>query len=115
VDDGLEFALLVRLREVVAGSPATEVELRSLLERADAWVRALEAQLRAAEGRLSASLADPETPVAAFADELRRIRKLRPELDRVRSELAELTTRARQLRAGWLAGRDDVGPSGRRT
>jgi hypothetical protein len=52
VTDDLEFALLARLREVVEGAPASEVELRKLSEQGDAWARTLEGQIRASERRL---------------------------------------------------------------
>src|SRR5205085_7714343 len=102
--EGLEFALLVRVREVVGGSPATEVELRKLSEEADAWARTLEAQLEASEARLQALVGDPVAPIAALAEELRRIEKLRPELVAVRAQVVALEGRARELRTIWLTG-----------
>jgi hypothetical protein len=102
--EGLEFALLVRVREVVDGSPATEVELRKLSEETDAWARTLEAQLEASEARLQALVADPVAPIAALAEELRRIEKLRPELVAVRAQVVALEGRARELRTIWLTG-----------
>ena len=52
----LDLALVTRLREVVAGEPATEAELRSLDDEAGGWLRATEGQLHAAE--LAATLQD---------------------------------------------------------
>ena len=98
----IEFALLVRLREVVAGSPATEVDLRRLLEEADAWERTLRAQLEASEGRLAMLAADESSSLAAAADELRRIEELRRALTDLTAQLAGLERRARVLRTQWL-------------
>ena len=57
--DKLELALVTRLRQIVAGEVATEAELRELDDEAGGWVRATEAQLRAAEDRLTELNADP--------------------------------------------------------
>lgn len=70
----LDLALVTRLREVVAGEPATEAELRALDDEAGGWVRATEAQLHAAEQRLTELNADPASPLAEIADEVRRAR-----------------------------------------
>jgi hypothetical protein len=48
----LDFALIKRLREVLESRPATESELRTLSEQADAWERALTGQIEASERRL---------------------------------------------------------------
>ena len=98
----LEFALLARLREVLAGAPASEVELRKLSEQTDAWARTLAGQLEASETRLAALVGDPESSLAEMADELRRIELLRPELRDLRARIEELDIRARELRTGWL-------------
>ncbi len=98
----LEFALLARLREVLAGAPASEVELRKLSEETDAWARTLAGQLAASEARLAALEHDPESLLADMADELRRIDTLRPELRELRARIDELDVRARELRTGWL-------------
>src|SRR5947209_18632424 len=102
MDSPLEFALLVRLREVVAGAPATEVDLRRLADEADAWARTLEAQIRASEHRLAGLVADPSSSLTTVAAELRRLEKLRPELDDLRAQLEGLERRARQLRTPSL-------------
>ena len=99
----LEFALLARLREVLKGAPATEVELRNLTVDADAWGRTLQGQLTACETRLAALGDDPASSLAAIAEELRRVEHLRPQLDELRAQIAELETRARELRTRWLA------------
>ena len=94
--------MLARLREVLAGAPASEVELRKLSEQTDAWARTLAGQLEASETRLAALVGDPESSLAEMADELRRIELLRPELRDLRARIEELDIRARELRTGWL-------------
>lgn len=98
----LEFVLIARLREVLLGAPATELELRRLSEHADAWARTLQGQLHASEARLADLSDDASSPLSAMADELRRIEKLRPELRDVRCHIAELDGRSRELRRLWL-------------
>jgi phage-related minor tail protein len=95
-------ALTARLREVVAGGSVTETELRELIEQADGWARTLEARVEAGERTLAKLTADPAGSMVEIADELRRVEMLRPELEEVRRLLADLETRARELRAGWL-------------
>jgi chromosome segregation ATPase len=102
MDSTVEFALLARLREVAAGFPATEVDLRRLAEEADAWARTLEAQIQASEERLAALVDDASSPLSGVADELRRIAKLRPELNELRAQLDALEQRSRELRTRWL-------------
>jgi hypothetical protein len=116
VTDDLEFALLARLREVVDGAPVSEVELRRLSEQGDAWARTLEGQIRGSEERVERLNADGESSLAAIADELRRIERLRPELSELRTRLAELSTRAQELRTAWLLQRasSSAGPADRR-
>jgi hypothetical protein len=98
----LDFALTVRLREVLGDSPATEAELRTLTEQADGWARALLAQIEASERRLGELTSDPASPIADMAGELRRVETLRPELEELRSLLTRLEERARELRTAWL-------------
>ena len=99
----LDFALLTRLRAVLGDQPATETELRTLGEQADAWARTLQAQTRASESRLDALAADSGTPLAEIAEELRRLATLRPALAEVTELLGELETRTRTLRTAWLS------------
>ena len=99
----LDFALLTRLREVLDDQPATETELRTLGEQADAWARTLQAQTQSSESRLEAMVADPSTSLSEIALELRRIARLRPALTEVTGLLGELETRTRALRTEWLA------------
>jgi hypothetical protein len=95
-------ALTARIREVLADRPATESELRSLSEEADAWRRALQAQIQSSERRVSELSADPAGSLAPIAAELRRIESLRPELLEVTSLHEELGNRARAMRTEWL-------------
>lgn len=95
-------ALTARIRELLADRPATESELRSLSEEAEAWMRALQAQIRSSEERVSELSADPSAALAPIAVELRRIESLRPELVEAISLHEELENRARALRTGWL-------------
>ncbi len=101
----LELALIARLREVRANGPATEAELRLLRDQAGGWALALRGQIEACERRLDAAVADPTTSLTEVATELRRLELLHPELAELESLLADLDTRARELRAGWLRHR----------
>ena len=98
----LDFALIRRLREVLDRRPATETELRTLKEQAEGWQRAVSGQLEASERRLLRLNANPASSLAQIASELRRVEKLRPQLDEVRSLLGDLENRARELRTEWL-------------
>lgn len=104
--------LTSRLREVLGDRPATESELRTLSEQADAFARTLQAQVQASERRLSHLSRDPAAPLSDIAAELRRVEALRPELDEVRSLIGDLEDRARELRTAWLLRQAD---SARRT
>jgi chromosome segregation ATPase len=101
----LDFALLTRLRDVIGNTPATEAELRGLLEEGDAWARTLQAQIDAAERRLDELTAEEDGQLAEIASELRRVEELRPQLLEMQSLLADLDARARQLRTERLARR----------
>jgi phage shock protein A len=112
----LDLALTKRLRQVVAGEVATESELRTLAGDADGWVRATEAQLHAAEGRLARFNADPTSPLAEIAAEVRRVEALSRELAEARRLAEGLERRTRELRTAWLKQHADSGsPSSRRT
>jgi hypothetical protein len=100
--DPLDFALIKRLREVLDDQPATEAELRSLSEQADAWARTVGAQLASAERRLQRLNQNPATSLTQIAAELRRVERLRPHLNEVRELMARLEERARQVRTEWL-------------
>jgi hypothetical protein len=100
--DKLDLALTKRLREVVDGQPATESELRALADQAGGWARAVDAQLRAAERRVARLNADPSSPLAEMASELRRVETLAEELEEARSLVDGLEQRTRQLRTAYL-------------
>ncbi len=103
MEQPLEFALLSRLRAVVREEPATEAELRTLLEQGDAWARTLRGQLDGAERRLERLAGRPDVGLQRIASELRRVEEVRPQLDELCLLLAELEERARQLRTEWLS------------
>jgi chromosome segregation ATPase len=105
----LDLALAGRLRQVVAGEAASESELRVLLDQADGWARANEGQLRAAEGRLTKLNADPASPLAEIAAEVRRVEALSRERQEVRTLIAGLEERTRELRTAWLKHRAEAG------
>lgn len=100
--DRLDLALTKRLRDVVSGDQTTESELRTLADLAGGWERAVAAQLRAAEDRLGGLNADPASPLAEMASEIRRVEMLKRELDEARTLLAGLEDRTRELRTSWL-------------
>jgi chromosome segregation ATPase len=100
--DRLDLALTTRLREVVGGEPTTESELRTLSDQAGGWARATEAQLRAAEARLERLNADPASPLAELATEVRRAEALTRELEEARSLITGLEERTRELRTAYL-------------
>ena len=98
----LDSALTARLREVVAGGSVTESALRELSEQADDWASSLEAQIWAGERVLAHLTADPARSMTEIAEELRRVKALRPALVEVRRLRAMLDIRARELRATWV-------------
>ena len=98
----LELALIRRLREVLDAHPATESELRALGEQAEAWARAISAQIASSERRIQRLNQNPTSSLAQLASELRRVERLRPQLSKVSSMLEELEHRARQVRTEWL-------------
>jgi hypothetical protein len=108
VADALDFALITRLREVLEHGSPTETDLRELAEQADGWARSLRGQIRASERRLRALTADPVSPLTEIAEQLRRVETLRPQLAEVRALIAELETRARELRTAWLLGQAEA-------
>ena len=105
----LDFALVTRLRQVVAGEVATEAELRALDDEAGGWLRATEGYLHAAEERLTKLNADPATPLADIAAEVRRVESLSHELDEARVLIEGLERRTRELRTAWLKHHADAG------
>ena len=109
IPEKLDLALTRRLRQVVAGEVPTESELRTLADAADGWVRATEAQLHAAEGRLAGLNADPASPLAEIAAEVRRVEALSRELAEARRLIDGLEQRTRELRTAWLKHHADAG------
>ncbi len=105
----LDLALVTRLRQVVAGDVATEAELRALDDEAGGWLRATEAHHRAAEVRLTELNADPASPLAAIAAEVRRVDALSHELQEARRLITGLERRTRELRTAWLKNHADAG------
>jgi chromosome segregation ATPase len=98
----LDSALLARLQEVLDTRSATEAELRALADDADAWSRALYGQIEGSERRLRGLEADPTTPLSSLATELRRVERLRDELNRLQTLRGELAAQAQELRASWI-------------
>ena len=106
----LDLALTTRLREVVGGAAAVESELRTLADQAGGWARATEAQVRAAEARLTKLNADPASPLAEIAVEVRRVESLSRELAEARELIDALEQRTRELRTAWLKHHADSAP-----
>jgi hypothetical protein len=108
VADALDSTLTLRLREVLASGDTTEADLRDLTEEVGTQVRLLRGQLRGSEQRLRALNADPASPIADIADELRRVETLRPRLREARELSRQLDQRARELRTAWLLRQAEV-------
>jgi len=100
--DSLDQSLTRRLHDVLTGAAATEGELRALKEQAEGLARSLAAGIRSSEAQLTALAAAPDAAVAEMAAELRRVERLREDLDDLRADLAALASRARTLRGRWL-------------
>ena len=109
VPDQLELALADRLRQVVGGEEASESEVRTLADHAGGWARATDAQLGAAEDRLAELNADPASPLAEIAAELRRVETLSRERDEIRRLSDGLEQRTRELRTAWLKHHTEAG------
>jgi chromosome segregation ATPase len=106
-DDTLELALTDRLRAILTGDAATEGELRLLKEQAESLARSLGAGIDSSEARLAALATAPGATVTEMAAELRRVERLRDELDDLRADLAALASRSRTLRGAWLRQEGD--------
>jgi hypothetical protein len=109
MSNALDIDLFDRLRAILAGGDTTEAELRDLTDEAGGWVRGLGAQVRASEQRLRALNRDPSAPIAAIADELRRVETLRPQYREARDLTRKLDERAREIRTSWLLRQADIG------
>jgi chromosome segregation ATPase len=103
----LHHAVVSQLREILGDRPVTEAELRSVTEQADGLSRLLVAQLEASERRLNELTATPDSSLRDVAHELQRVEELRPSLAEVRSLVADLEERARELRSNWLLHQAD--------
>ena len=104
----LDFALIKRLR-ITDHRPATETELRTLKRAGGGvWELTVSGQMEASERRLRRLNASPASSLAQIASELRRVEKLRPQLDEVRSLLADLEARTRELAHRMVAVAGDV-------
>jgi predicted RNase H-like nuclease (RuvC/YqgF family) len=116
MQEPLDFALIKRLREVLDERPATETELRTLKEQAEAWARTISGQLESSERRIRRLNQNPASSLAQIASELRRVEQLRPQLTEVRRLLADLEQRSRQVRTAWLLSQATSSPraTGRR-
>ena len=112
--ESLDFALIKRLREVLDSRPATESELRLLTEQAEAWALTVSGQLESSERRIRRLNQNPASSLAQIASELRRVERLRPQLNEVRTLLAELEQRARQVRTQWLLSQATSAKASRR-
>ena len=98
----LDSVLRERLRSVLDGRPATEAELRKLIEEGCACALLLHGQLERNEARLVELSADPETSLTDLASALKETQAIRPQLDELESILGELQERARQARRSWV-------------
>jgi hypothetical protein len=105
----LDLALTKRLRQVVGGEAASETELRVLADQAGGWTRATAGQLLGAEERLAQLNADPTSPLAEIAAEVRRVEALSRELGEARRLTQGLERRARELRTAWLTQHAESG------
>ena len=105
----LDLALVKRLRQVVGGQVATEAELPALADQADGWARATDAQLHAAEERLTELNADPASPLTEIASEVRRVEAFSRELQEARRLIEGLERRTRELRTAWLKHHAEAG------
>ena len=99
----LDEELRGRLRAVLTSRrEPIEPELRRLTEEGDACERIMRGELTRREERLAEL--DAGMSLTEIAAELQRVRALRDRTDELRAMLDELDGRARELRAGWLAG-----------
>jgi chromosome segregation ATPase len=99
----LDSVLRERLRSVLDGRPATEAELRKLIEEGGACALLLRGQLERNEARLDELSGDPETSLSDLASALRETHAIRPQLEELESILGELQERAREARRSWVS------------
>jgi hypothetical protein len=99
----LDARLLSQVRELLAEAPATEAQLRTLIDKTGGWERALRAQLDGSERRLDVLVDDRASSITELARELRRVGRLRPALADATERRQQLEEEARRLRTHWLA------------
>ncbi len=100
----LDAVLKGRLQAALASQrPATEAELRKLIEEARACSLMLGAELARGEARLARLDADPASPLTEIGATFREVGELRRDLDELHSLLAELEEQVRAARAAWLS------------
>jgi len=104
----LHHEVVSRVRDILENRPATEAQLRSVIEEADGLARLLVAQLEGSERRLTELAAEPDSSLSEAAEELRRVEELRPSVAEMRSLVADLEERARRLRTNWLLHQTDT-------
>jgi hypothetical protein len=98
----LDTVLKERLRAVLEHRPATEGDLRRLFEEGRACELILSGLIERSERRLAELAADPESSLAEAAEALQESNELRLDLGELQALLADLTERAREVRASWL-------------
>jgi hypothetical protein len=103
VVETLDPVLRERLRAVVDGRPATEAELRKLVEEGRACRLLLRGRRDRTERRLAELSIDPAVPLADLASALREAQTVRPQLDELDAMLTQLQERARDFRRSWVS------------
>jgi hypothetical protein len=99
----LDAVLRERLHDVLQAPPRplTESELRSLLEEGRACMLILSGELDRLERRLAQLDGDPDISFSALTDAFRRVNEFRPHVEELRTLLAAVEARAREVRASW--------------
>ena len=99
----LDAVLRERLRDVLREPPrpVTESELRSLLDEGQACLLILSGELDRLERRLAQLDGDPKTSFSALTDAFRRVNEFRAHVEELRTLVAALEARAREVRASW--------------
>jgi hypothetical protein len=110
MSSALDVTLKDRLRAALEREPATEAELRKLIDEGRASALLVRARLESVEGKLASLAGDPESSLSELATTLREVQELRPALDELQGMLGELHARAPELRRSWLAARPASGP-----
>jgi hypothetical protein len=105
MSSALDVTLKDRLRAALEREPATEAELRKLIDEGRASALLVRARLESVEGKLASLAGDPESSLADLATTLREVQELRPALDELQGMLGQLHARAPELRRSWLAAR----------